>query len=64
MDTETAKTLEAMMVYGSGFVRSLARCMGQADPENFARLKAAFPELWRDYLKIAQGKDWIEPPRG
>lgn len=43
--------VEAMTAYGGGFVKALAEAARRADPENLARIKAAFPELWQEYGK-------------
>ena len=45
---------EAMIVYGGGFVSGLGRLFRQADTENQARLRAAFPEYWATYLELAK----------
>ena len=52
MTTEDAAVLEAMQKYGGGFVQAIAAAASRADAENFARLKAAFPDLWRKYTEI------------
>jgi hypothetical protein len=41
--------LEAMNKYGGSFARSISMAAWAADSENYAKLKAAFPELWAQY---------------
>ena len=38
--------VQAMARFGGSFARALADAAHKADPENLAKLKAAFPELW------------------
>lgn len=47
-------TVEAMLVYGGGFVRCLARTAQAADDENLRRLKAAWPEYWSKYEAMGE----------
>jgi hypothetical protein len=47
-------TREAMRVYGGSFVRALADAAECADPCNLAKLKAAFPEVWEQYRRMAK----------
>jgi hypothetical protein len=44
----------AMGIYGGSFAKALAAAANCADPDNLARLKAAFPELWDDYHDKAE----------
>jgi len=53
MASEDIDVLEAMKVYGGGFVKALAELGFRADAANLARLKAAWPEYWAEYTKIA-----------
>ncbi len=39
---------------GGGFVKALAAAAYKADPENYRRLKVAFPEYWRTYEQRAR----------
>jgi hypothetical protein len=48
------EVIEAMTTYGGGFARALGEAASRADPENLARLKAAFPLLWTKYGQLAQ----------
>lgn len=43
---------EAMVRYGGGFVSGLGKLFRQADEDNKARLKAAFPEYFAEYLAV------------
>lgn len=42
-------TLQAMTVYGGSFIQSLAAAARNADSENLAKIKAAWPEYWARY---------------
>ena len=46
--------VEAMRKFGGGFTSALAECFARADADNFARLKAAFPECWTHYEHLAE----------
>ena len=50
--TETA-VIAAMETYGGSFVKALAECFNRADAYNFAKLKAAFPDIWQEYAELA-----------
>lgn len=43
------KAIEFMHRFGGAFVKALAHAAAAADPNNFQRLKAAFPEIWETY---------------
>jgi hypothetical protein len=43
------KVIENMHLFGGSFVYALARAATKADPENLAKIKAAWPELWEKY---------------
>lgn len=45
--------VEAMSRFGGSFAKALAAAFQRADPDNFARLRAAFPELWSEYREVA-----------
>ena len=49
--------LEAMSVYGGSFVKALAVAARMADNENYAKLKAAFPDLWDSYAAFVRKND-------
>jgi hypothetical protein len=40
--------------YGGSFASAIARAWQCADPDNRARLSAAFPELFKRYADIAR----------
>ena len=43
----------AMVSLGGSFVQRLGLLYGWADAENRARIKAAWPEYWREYEELA-----------
>jgi succinate-acetate transporter protein len=45
--------VEAMRVFGGGFVQALAAAAARADENNYAKLKTAFPEVWTHYADLA-----------
>ncbi len=50
-DWEIVRT---MAKYGGSFARAIAEAADKADPDNLARLKTAFPELWVEYADLAR----------
>ena len=48
---------EAMIEYGGDFVKRLAMLYRVGDPDNRARIKAAFPEYWEKYRLMAKMKE-------
>ena len=44
-----------MMANGGSFAASLARSFQVADPTNYKRLRAAFPDIWERYAQM-----WID----
>lgn len=46
--------LGAMARYGGGFVQQLYVLLRVADPENYARLEQAFPEIFERYRAAAR----------
>lgn len=44
----------AMREHGGGFASHLAEAWFFADPDNRARIEAAFPELFEKYAKVAE----------
>jgi hypothetical protein len=46
-------TVEAMVRYGGSFVKALGQAWYAADSDNKSRLRAAFPEYWKQYADIA-----------
>ena len=46
--------LRAMIKYGGGFVKALAKAAATADSLNYDRLQAAFPEIWDQYRDLAE----------
>jgi hypothetical protein len=43
------KVIENMHLFGGSFVYALARAATKADPENLAKIKATWPEIWEKY---------------
>ena len=41
-----------MMVNGGSFASSLAKSFQVADPTNYKRLRAAFPDIWNRYAQM------------
>lgn len=52
MEDRDRLILLAMETYGGHFASALATAAFRADGDNFARLKAAFPDLWADYAQV------------
>ena len=48
------EVVESMKSHGGSFARALADAFTKADPENYQKLKDAFPDLWEDYVEIAE----------
>lgn len=48
MTIEDLQTIESMHRHGGAFARALAHAAA-ADPENLAKIKATWPELWEKY---------------
>jgi len=53
MDDEERRVVAAMKKYGGSFVVALAEAFERADMQNFAKLRATFPEYWGQYEKMA-----------
>lgn len=49
-DWDVVRTMER---FGGSFAVALAGACHRADPENLARIKAAFPELWTKYADMS-----------
>jgi hypothetical protein len=54
MTNEDWRIIEAMRRDGGGFVKALAECLTQADPENYRILKDAFPVYFENYRQVAE----------
>ncbi len=57
MSDEDWATVQAMYKHGGSFVHHLAYAAMSADEDNYARLKAAFPEIWAKYGEMAKRKE-------
>lgn len=53
MSPEDLAVVGAMELLGGSFVKALAVAALKADPINLARLRAAFPDYWREYADLA-----------
>lgn len=51
---EEVAVVEAMEKYGGSFVKALAECFRCADPVNFQRLRATFPDYWSQYVLMVK----------
>lgn len=51
---EVAAAWRLMERIGGGFASTLAQAFRKADLSNQARIKAAFPELQRDYVRMVR----------
>jgi hypothetical protein len=45
--------LTAMSRYGGSFVNALSEAAQRADRTNYAKLRAAFPDIWAEYRTMA-----------
>ena len=50
---ETDIVAESMIQRGGGFVCALGKALQYADHYNAAHIKAAFPEYWNTYKRLA-----------
>ncbi len=46
--------VDAMITYGGGFASRLGKLYRYADARNQKKLKAAFPEFWKQYAEIVE----------
>ena len=53
---DDAEITAAMLLYGGSFVSHLGNLWRFADDDNRARLKAAFPEYWAEYIDLVHIK--------
>ena len=49
MTIEDLKAIETMHKRGGNFARALAHAAAAADPENLAKIKQTWPEIWEKY---------------
>lgn len=49
MSIPDLQAIEFMHRHGGAFARALAHAAAAADPENLAKIKATWPELWERY---------------
>ena len=53
MTTEDDIVIQFMFLRGGSFVRAIAYALQVADRENFAKIKATWPEYWQTYSVLA-----------
>ena len=53
MSDQDMAVIEAMEQYGGSFVAALAQAARRADSTNLAKIKATWPEYWRQYTEMA-----------
>ncbi len=53
-DITDVDIVDAMMLYGGSFVARLGELFCVADAQNQKKLKAAFPEYWKEYTEIVE----------
>jgi hypothetical protein len=49
MSNSDIQAIESMHRRGGAFARALAHAAAAADPENLAKVKATWPEMWEKY---------------
>ena len=54
MSSADFKVISAMRLFGGSFVHALATAASKADPENLAKIKSTWPELWEKYASWNQ----------
>jgi hypothetical protein len=59
MTLADSKIIGAMLAYGGSFVKALARAYMAGDPDNQAKIRLAFDNLFRNYEEMA--KNMAEP---
>lgn len=53
----------AMISFGGSFAAALGKLFQLGDPQNQARLKAAFPEYWKDYADLVTRRRGLQAGR-
>lgn len=48
------QVVSAMERFGGSFVRKLAELVRLADPDNYERIKATWPDYWETYREMAR----------
>lgn len=54
MNDADLDVIDAMEKYGGSFVKSLAQAARQADHINLAKIKATWPEYWKQYSEMVK----------
>jgi len=57
MSEADLNVINAMKKYGGSFVSHLGAAAQHADRQNLAKLKATFPEYWKQYAEMADQKE-------
>ena len=56
MDFDDVDVVDAMQRLGGSFIKALGYAASRADLNNLRRIKAAFPDYWEQYRKLAELK--------
>lgn len=56
MNEEDIKVVEEMAKFGGSFVQHLAELCWHADANNLQRIKDTWPEYWKQYKDMAEGR--------
>ena len=52
--------ISAMICHGDGFTSKIAQAALVSDDNNLAKIKAAFPELWKRYEEFITTSDFVQ----
>jgi hypothetical protein len=52
--------ISAMICHGDAFTSKIAQAALVADDDDFAKIKAAFPELWKRYEEFIATSDFVQ----
>lgn len=61
MTTTDSRIIGAMLSYGGGFVKALARAYQLADTDNQTKIKLAFSNLFLNYEEMAKNMKETTP---
>jgi hypothetical protein len=56
MTDQELNTVQKMIRFGGSFVKALGNAFIHADPNNFQKLKSAFPNYWQEYENFGRAK--------
>jgi len=54
--TEACMVRRAIRRFGGGFMKAIGNAMDMADIHNLAKIKAAWPDEWKQYLEMGREK--------